>query len=140
MIERIVVGLDGSQNAQLALRWALDLARVVSAEVVAVHAVGLLEASERGKGEHDRDVLRARFESEWCRDLDTVEVPTQRLMVDGDPVLVLLRTAEEVGADLVVVGSRGLGDRPELMLGSTSTQVTQRSTKPVVVVPPDCAW
>jgi len=139
MIERIVVGHDGSPNARVAVQWALDLARAVDAEVVVVHAVGLLETSEMRQAGLDREARRAQFESEWCGDLDAVGVRTQRLMVDGDPVTVLLRTADEVGADLLVVGSRGLGDRPELLLGSTSTQVAQRSKKPVVVVPPESA-
>jgi nucleotide-binding universal stress UspA family protein len=56
--------------------------------------------------------------------------------VDGDPVTVLLETAEREGADLVVVGSRGVGGHPDLLLGSTSHQVIRFSRRPVVVVPP----
>ena len=40
---RIVVGVDGSDTAQEALRWALGLGETLGAEVVAVHAVGLVE-------------------------------------------------------------------------------------------------
>jgi nucleotide-binding universal stress UspA family protein len=47
----------------------------------------------------------------------------------------MLETAEERGVDLIVLGSRGLGGYPELLLGSTSTQVAQRSSIPVVIVP-----
>ena len=58
-------------------------------------------------------------------------------MLDGPPVDVLLRAANEVEASLVVVGRRGTGGRPELLLGSTAHQVVEHSTCPVLVVPPD---
>ena len=46
---------------------------------------------------------------------------------DGNPVQVLLAVADEVDADLIVVGSRGFGGFPTLLLGSTSTQLAQHS-------------
>jgi nucleotide-binding universal stress UspA family protein len=135
VIRRLVVGIDGSANAADALAWSIDLAKAVGAEVVAVHAVGLRESAEaRERG--DGSPLAARFGSEWCAPLDDAGVEGQRLLLDGDPVSVLLRAAEDTGADLIVVGCRGVGNRPELLLGSTSSQVTQQSTIPVVVVPP----
>ncbi len=51
------------------------------------------------------------------------------------PGVRVLAVAEEEDADLVVLGSRGLGGYPEQLLGSTSTQVAQRSTRPVTIVP-----
>jgi nucleotide-binding universal stress UspA family protein len=134
VIKRIVVGVDGSANSTDALAWAVALAQRVEAEVVAVHAVGLLEASTA----HDdarRAARRRQFETQWCAPLTDTAVRRKLLLVDGDPVSVVLRTAHDVEADLIVVGSRGTGGRAELLLGSTSTQVTQLSTVPVVVVP-----
>jgi nucleotide-binding universal stress UspA family protein len=54
---------------------------------------------------------------------------------DGSPVTALLAVAEDEGADLIVVGSRGLGGYPEQLLGSTSTQVAQHAPCPVAIVP-----
>jgi nucleotide-binding universal stress UspA family protein len=134
VIERLVVGIDGSSNAADALAWSIDLAKTVGAEVVAVHAVGLREAGRaRDAGRHP---LAERFENEWCAALDGAGVEHRRLLLDGDPVSVLLRAAHDTGADLIVVGSRGVGNRPELLLGSTSSHVTQQSSIPVVVIPP----
>jgi nucleotide-binding universal stress UspA family protein len=136
MISRIVVGVDGSTCAHDALRWAVDLASALDAELVVVHAVGLREAaSERATAMAPLD-LQSRFESQWCAALDGSGVRSQRLLADGDPVSVLLRSVDDHAADLVVVGSRGIGDRPELLLGSTSSHVAQRSATPVVIVPP----
>jgi nucleotide-binding universal stress UspA family protein len=117
-LTRIVVGDDGSPDAAAALAFAVDLAEVCDAEVVAVHAAGLLEGTEGG-------TAPARASG------DRVE----HVVRDGDPVSVLLRAADELAAELIVVGSRGMSARPELLLGSTSTQVAQRSTRPVVIVP-----
>ncbi|MFM7537269.1 MAG: universal stress protein [Acidimicrobiales bacterium] len=91
-----------------------------------VHALGMLE------GAHRVEVI-ARFE-DWLAPL--AAVPHRGLAVDGGPVTVLLEAAERENADLVVVGSRGVGGHPDLLLGSTSHQVIQLSRRPVVVVPP----
>ncbi|MGE3620615.1 MAG: universal stress protein [Acidimicrobiia bacterium] len=134
---RIVVGVDGSPNSVAALDWAATLAEQVGAEVVAVHALGLLERLDDHPvptQAHRAEVVE-RFERTWCARLDASPVPDRRLARDGSPVTVLLAAADEVGADLIVVGTRGVGDHPERLLGSTSTQVAQHAHQPVVVVP-----
>src|SRR5690606_25842978 len=82
-----------------------------------------------------RDEVVARFEGTWCARLDRSTVASRRIARDGNAVSVLLAVADELDADVAVVGSRGIGDHPELLLGSTSTQVAQRARRPVVVVP-----
>jgi nucleotide-binding universal stress UspA family protein len=54
---------------------------------------------------------------------------------DGHPVQVLLDVADDVDADMIVVGSRGFGGFPQMLLGSTSTQLAQHSRRPVLIVP-----
>ena len=135
----IVVGMDGSDCARRALRWALDLAAAVDAEVVAVHALGLLShlAAATVPSEPQRQAVARVFEQEWCAPLHDGDVRGRCLLVDGNPVTALLTAVEEHGADLVVVGSRGHGGFAGLQLGSTSHQLVQHSVTPVVVVPPD---
>jgi nucleotide-binding universal stress UspA family protein len=128
----IAVGYDGSADSEIAVRWALHLAVETQANVVVVHAVGLLED------------LHARFSRE--------ETPAEVLALakecginvarlywhvdDGDACSVLLRaTQPPVAADLLVVGSRGQGQHPGLLLGSTSLELAEHSATPVVVVP-----
>lgn len=139
-LERILVGVDGSENSLRAVTWAAELARLADAEVVAVHAVGLLDHRDPdhpAPARAHRDEIRARFERDWCRPLDEAGVRSQRLLRDGSPVTALLAAAADEHADLIVVGSRGLGGFPELLLGSTSTQVAQHAPCPVVIVPPE---
>lgn len=124
----VVVGVDGSANAAAALRWAAALARGVDAELVAVHGVGLLEAAER-------DEVARRFETEWCHGLEGQRA--RRLLRDGPPAIALFAAANEVGADLIVVGRRGGSGVTSLLLGSTSAQLAHEATVPVVIVPGD---
>ena len=138
-ISRIMIGVDGSADSRAALEWAADLARQLDAEVIAVHAVGLLErltpADEPVPTAPHREEIERIFEERWCAPLDSAAVRWRRLTADGPPAMVLLRIAEEQGADLIVVGSRGVGGFPELQLGSTSAQLVQHAPVPVTVIP-----
>lgn len=138
-IERIVVGVDGSDNASRAVQWAADLATRIGARVVAVHALGLLFHGEDGAtmpAQPMREHIEAKLGNEWCAPLVAAGVDHECRVVDGPPVMVLLSVADEVEADLIVMGSRGLGGFPELLLGSTSTQVAQLAHRPVTIIPP----
>lgn len=137
-LERIIVGVDGSANGHAAAEYAAGLAAIAGAEVVAVHAAGLLDQLDDGESvptEAHRAEIVDRFERVWCAPLDDAGVSSRRYVRDGTPVTVLLAVAEEEDADLVVVGSRGVGANPDLLLGSTSTYVAQHSTRPVVIIP-----
>lgn len=136
-LRRVVVGVDGSANSVAAVEWAAGLARLAGAEVTAVHALGLLERLDADppvpvEGHHDE--IRRRFDDVWTAPLADLPVPARREMRYGRPAEVLLAACEDDDADLVVVGTRGLGGGG-LLLGSTSAEVAQRCRRPVVVVP-----
>ena len=138
-VKRIVVGTDGSEHARRATRWAADLAAQTGAEVVATHAVGLLVALRPGRcraGSLHEELLD-RLEGEWTDALRAAGVSVRcRLEEGGAVTAALLRVADDEGADLVVVGSRGAGGFSELHLGSTSHQVALYADRPVTIVPP----
>ena len=105
-------------------RQALNVARMrmLGAEVIAVHALGLLEPTGEGgtaPAQGQRDTVRHELDTAWCAPLHTAGLPTRHLLRDGSPVAVVLAVADEEDADLIVLGSRGLGGYPELLLGST---------------------
>lgn len=136
-LHRMVVGVDGSPNSLAAVEWAAGLARLVGAEVTAVHALGLLERLDTDppvpvEGHHDE--IRRRFDDVWTAPLHDLAVPARREMRYGRPADVLLAVCENDDPDLVVVGTRGLGGA-EMLLGSTSAEVVRRCRCPVVVVP-----
>lgn len=135
----ILVGLDGSADSHEAVQWAAGLARSLGAEVVAVHALGLLDQLEPGgpmvPTQPHRDEIAELARGPWSEPLTATGVEHRVVLNDGSPVDVVLAVADEVGADLIVLGSRGIGGAPALLLGSTSSQVAQRAACPVVIVP-----
>lgn len=134
----VVVGVDGSANSRHALVRAGRHAQDVGAQLVVVHAVGLTEEID---GEHvptfgRRNEIAAHLDR-WCdavREIGLTEF--EQRLIDGPPVDVLLRVAGEVDAGTIVIGRRGVGGRPELLLGSTAHQVIEHARCPVLVIPP----
>jgi nucleotide-binding universal stress UspA family protein len=138
-INRILVGVDGSDNARKALEWAILLGSTLDAEIVAVYAVGLLtdlgDGVEVPSHTHLAEI-RERFESDWCSPLLESGRAHRLLCLDGPPSLVLVRAATDETADLIVVGTRGAGGLTELVLGSTSLHLLEHAGRPVLIVPP----
>jgi nucleotide-binding universal stress UspA family protein len=145
-VGRIVVGVDGSEAAREAVRFAAAEARLRGATLVAVHAwripvsVAMPEPAVAGYPivhEPALEEIRAGLQEHGERALDEAlagieGVPVERLVVEGAPAAALLEAAED--ADLLVVGSRGLGGFRGLLLGSVSQQCASHASCPVAVV------
>ena len=139
--ERIVVGIDGSDVARRALAWALDEARARKARIEVIHAwqplalTGAPFAPLGGEIEALTGAAECVMDEAMARaDTSGLAVPPERTIVCSGPAAAVLEAAK--GADLVVVGSRGIGGFTGLLLGSASCQVAHHATCPVVVVPP----
>jgi len=139
----IVVGVDHSEGAKAALRFALEEATLRQATLRVVHAwqyayIGAtgFEGSLPALG---GDIKELRDAAE--RDLDatlqeaipeTGTIELERRVVEDRPAAALVE--ESRGADMVVVGSRGHGGFAGLLLGSVSQQVAHHAACPVVIV------
>ncbi len=127
----IAVGYDGSADSVAALRWGAEIASTIGARLRIVHAVGLLEhAGLSGRcSPHEQAATDVA-----CRvGLDIAQVEWR--VRDGEPAAVLRReTLGDDAADLLVVGTRGAGAHGGGTLGSTSLDLAQTATVPVVVV------
>jgi nucleotide-binding universal stress UspA family protein len=140
-MQHIIVGVDGSKASHRALAWALDQARATRAAVQVVHAwmVPALGADPLAQALGDARTLEAQARRELQLVVDVADQrglvsPIECAVVRGQPVRALLDAAKE--ADLLVVGSRGLGDG-DAPLGSVSHGVIGGASCPVVVVPPE---
>jgi nucleotide-binding universal stress UspA family protein len=141
---KIIVGLDGSEGSGKALEWAITTARRLDAEIVAVHVEGAAMYIPGPMGIalpiEMRTWLEERqreFTQEWCAPLRTSGVPFHAVFEEAPSAAsVLMRFAQREGAEMIVVGTRGLGGFTELLLGSISHQLAQHSPIPVVIVPP----
>ncbi len=141
-MERIVVGIDGSETAQRSLCWAVEEARLHHAALEVVHAwqLPIGAAFPYSPAAFDptdfEDAARKTVDAALERiDKTRLARPIERIVTPGGPATAILEAAK--GADLVVVGSRGLGGFKGLLLGSVSHQVAHHVTCPVVIIPPE---
>lgn len=134
---RIVVGVDGSDGARAALRWALSEARLRSVALEVVHAWSYLHAAGQQYVSYDAMHRAARhLLGDAVAGLgDTGAVAITETLVEGPAAEVLVRVAQ--GAALLVVGTRGRGGFAGLLLGSVSQHVAHRAACPIVIVPAD---
>jgi nucleotide-binding universal stress UspA family protein len=138
---KIVVGIDGSEQSRDALRWALEEARLRSAEIVAVHAWAppptmpepgpapgfelvtvLPQVREAGE-----QLVRGVVEEV----ASGLQVTVEPVAVEGPPVAALVDAAKD--ADLLVVGSRGHGGFAALLVGSVSQALAHHAPCPLVI-------
>jgi len=141
----VVVGIDGSDGAAEALRIAIREARLRGTRVRAVHVfhvpegvslAGFAPAEEDRQGYEDaaRSVLADSVAGVGS---DAEDVPVEQVLLENPaPAEALVAEAEAVEADLLVVGSRGLGGFREFLLGSVSHACCKHARCPVLVVPP----
>jgi nucleotide-binding universal stress UspA family protein len=144
MYKAIVVGTDGSERAEVAVKEAFGLAKMTGAKVHAVHAVHpaattgfsdipgtaqATSASLRDHADHVKTELLARAEREGV----SAEVHNP----EGDPADALISIAAAVDADLVVIGNRGMAGMKRFVLGSVPNKVSHQCPCSVLIVNTD---
>jgi nucleotide-binding universal stress UspA family protein len=136
-IERIVVGVDGSEGSDAAVRWCADVAGAVNAEVVAVYAFEpLVEWVPESDPRSWRQAAERMVTTEWVAPLRAAGVSVRtRIIADIHPVAALAGAIEDEGAGLAVVGTRGRGGFGGLRVGRVPIQLVHHTHKPVVLVP-----
>ncbi len=137
-----MVGIDGSDGALAALRWAVVHAPRAGAEVEAINAFHVplsmsLLAAKRG---FDVDRLGMEAEAHHLLDeaiaaVDGAAGLVHPIAIEGQPSSTLLDAAAE--SSLLIVGRRGGGGLRNLVLGSVTSYCATHASVPVVVVPPD---
>jgi nucleotide-binding universal stress UspA family protein len=126
---KLLVALDGSAGAARALAWAIDLAAATRAEIVAAHVPGVAPS----RAQHD--AAAAQLEGDWTAPLRERGLPHRTRVDDGDPRTMLPQVAQEEGADLVVMGTRGVGGVRALLVGSVAAYLVRYAEEPIAVVP-----
>jgi nucleotide-binding universal stress UspA family protein len=141
MIQIVAVGTDGSDTASKAVDFALDIAEKFGAKVVVASSYRPVGEDRIRKEQRDapediqwslnptEDVdsaLRGVEEKARSRGLDVASEARQ-----GDPADVLCEIAEQHGADLLVVGNKGMQRR---VLGSVPNSVSHKAPCSVVIV------
>jgi nucleotide-binding universal stress UspA family protein len=139
-VRSIVVGTDGSPSADRAVRRAADVAKGVGAQVHLVTAfpdVATFRETIVSSAKADPVDLREVAESVLARESRAladqgIDVVTHAR--EGDPAEVIIDVAQEEGADLIIVGARGLSGLERFLLGSVSSKLSHHAPTSVMVV------
>jgi nucleotide-binding universal stress UspA family protein len=133
----IVIATDGSAGATHAIREGLELARTAGAQVTFLSVVGVpaLYGAPLYEETLSAELARAREAAAVALDeAKAMGVDADSEIVHGDAPSEIVRFGESHGADLLVVGTRGLGALKSLVLGSVSRYVVNHAQVPVLVV------
>ena len=142
MYQVIVVGTDGSERAGVAVEEALALADMTGAVLHGVHVRRpvLMTGTEHADAaaivasNSDRNVESERISEEFLVGAERRGVTAEMHTFDGDPADALIRVAEAVRADLVVVGNRGMSGVRRFVLGSVPNKVAHHCPSSVLIV------
>ena len=144
MFGSIVVGTDGSETAGEAVRQATELAKSVGASV---HLVSAYEPVGGQRLREERQNVPA--DMEWMvnprEDVETTlraasstlgeeGVTVETYAREGDPADAILDVAEEQGADLIVVGNKGMTGAKRFLLGSVPNKVSHHAPCSVMII------
>jgi len=148
-LRHVVVGVDGSENAERAVKFLAAMEPPRGARVTVFRAVDIMHAPSQGlapaatratvaaevkrinagrRAAAQKDLSRA------TKTLSSAGWRVDQVVTDGAPLRDLLATVSSVGADLLVVGVRGVTGLRHLLLGSVAEAALNRSPVPVLVV------
>lgn len=153
---KILLATDGSKEAELAARTAAELADKTGSELHVVHVFGIVPwnpAYPEGTGSDETELEDPlieedlqRLSEQRARELLDAEVENirsvggtlaQAHLREGGAAQEIVGLAEEIGAGLIVMGSRGQGGIRRALMGSVSDLVVRHALCPVMVVRPE---
>ena len=149
---KILLATDGSREAELAARTAADLAQKTHSQLHVVNAFGIapigppvypeatnlqsVESEAESEGRQRISERRARevLEAEMEKVRSGGDTVAQGHLVEGRVAPEIVALAEEIGAGLIVMGSRGLGGIRRALMGSVCDSVVRHAHCPVLMV------
>ncbi len=137
-LQTIIVPVDFSEHSRRALELAISLAKKAGGKIHLVHGLHLPQ-DVRMTGDW-WSTLRARAISGldvMIGDAEEAGAPAEIHLVDESPVAAILQLAEELHADLIVMGTRGLTGAKHVLLGSIAERTIRLAPCPVLSVKAD---
>ena len=152
LFQKILVAYDGSEQAKRAIDYAVDLANTCGGALVVLTVVPrvtipvfpeegygaapLTNAQDFGDYQEKMRAMYQMSQTEVMKDIaeNFPKLKAEAILQEGRPSATIVEQAEKNGANLIVVGSRGIGGITGWILGSTSRRVVESCTKPVLVI------
>ena len=144
MYETIVVGTDGSQSATKAVEHAASLAAVTGAQlhvamarpsIPVLVAPDMMVATAEWTNASDQATQTALESAAGAATAVGATVTTHQL--SGDPADALLSLCDNLGADLLVIGNRGMQGARRFLLGSVSSRCAHHANRSILIVRTD---
>ena len=134
-IHTILHPTDFSDHSEYAHGVAGTLARDYGARLTVLHVAPTLMVYGQGVIPPDPELLSREAEEQLKRlKVPNDDVQIKRRLEKGDPATEITRVAEEIGADLIVMGTHGRTGLTRLLMGSVAEQVVRKATCPVLTV------
>ncbi len=139
MFENLLLAVDGSEHAMKAAQVASNLANamnsqtlriVVAYDTIPVH-IGdpYMQNALNARISETEEILQRAVQVVWA-----VSAQIYTEMIEGNPAETILEVARNRNVDVIVMGARGMGKLPGLLLGSTSQKVLALAPCPVLIV------
>ena len=144
LFEKILVPIDFSEHSRAALDMAVKIAREQGSRLLLLHCYQIQPggispygiALPSGYFSDIRDAA-ARQLREWRADLVPTDIEAEEELSSESPSAAIALSAEQNGANLIVMGTRGLGGIKHVMLGSTAERTVRIAPCPVLTVKGD---
>lgn len=144
LFKKILVATDGSSCSRMAVNYAVNLAKLSNAELIALYVVDLktgcgLEQCITITTPETEALMKLHQRGEravkYVEDLAMKEgVSVDKRLVEGHPAETIIDMAREESVDLIVMGTLGLSGISKYLLGSTADKVIRHSRVPVLTV------
>jgi nucleotide-binding universal stress UspA family protein len=152
MYKKILVAFDGSEASKHALDQAVSIADMMKADVHIISVVPRVMMPvfpDEGFGAapvtaaQDMSDYQERMKRVYGKSLEEAEqdiknhypdLHVETILMEGKPSATIVEEAESTDMDLIVIGSRGLGGITGWILGSTSRNIVESCTKPILIV------
>jgi nucleotide-binding universal stress UspA family protein len=137
MIEKILLADSGSGQTEKMLNALLDLPSIQRATVTVLHVVPRKTAKDEMEAKREEGAKTLAQAVEGLHQDPSKVVAVNTLLREGDPKDEVCKAADEIDADLIIMGSRGLKRLQSILSNSVSQYVFQLSSKPMLLVRDD---
>jgi nucleotide-binding universal stress UspA family protein len=136
LYEKILVPIDGSEHSKRALKEAIKVAKMTGGAITLLNVCPSCSSVGSSAKKLECEKMRNSGKSvleEGQKFVESEGIMAETMLLEGDIVDRIVKTAQESHFDLVVVGARGLTQLEQIMLGSVSHGVLENAQCPVIV-------
>ena len=139
VFSRVLVGIDGSEVSERALNVAIEICKRFNAALYVMYVIEpiLVPSVDKAKIRTILDALKEhadRIVSKALIKAQKENVEAKPIITEGKPGPEICKKASELKADLIVVGSRGLGTISRFIVGSTSSYLFNHCTNKSILI------